>query len=258
MSRRGNAVLAFEFVGDVARGAGAVDDAELCPVHSAQVVVVGIAREVGDDLNPEGLPVLVEKVGIALNVVVADEVDRVLGRDGRFDGADLLVDPADVEDVVSLGLADAGKARALDGEDIDVGLASITRLATALTSSPMRAVGHVVYTIMRLMFGHLIERLVHRLLEALLAAEDDVGLLHVRRPNVLHLKVPVVAGIALGVPRVVGAPDGAMDHLDGVLEDTPDDEFGTAKRAAPFGESSRDRRGVGEREEARACPRRAP
>jgi hypothetical protein len=93
---------------------------------------------------PRACPVLLQQIGVALDVVVADEIDGVFGGDGRLDGAHLLVDPADVEDVVALGLTDAGEAGAFDGEDVDIGARRHHRLATALTSSPMRAVGQVV------------------------------------------------------------------------------------------------------------------
>ena len=77
-----------------------------------------------------------------------------------------------------------------------------------------------------------------RLFEPLVAAEHDVAFLHVGRPDVLHLEVAVVARIALGVPGVVGAADGAVDHLDRVFENAADDELRAAERAAALGQCS--------------------
>ena len=99
------------------------------------------------------------------------------------------------------------------------------------------------------MSRHLVEGFVDGLFEPLVAAEDDVAFLHVGRPDVLHVEVAVVGRIALGVPGVVGAADGAVDHLDGVFEHAADHELGAAERAAAFGQRAGNGLGVGDGKE---------
>ena len=71
-------------------------------VHAAQVVVGAVAGEVGDHLDAEAVPIFLQQLGVALDVVVADEVHGVVAGDLRLQRADLLVDPADIEHVVAL------------------------------------------------------------------------------------------------------------------------------------------------------------
>ncbi len=244
----GDAVALLQLVRDIAGGTGAVDHAELRLMHGPQIIVAAVAREMRDNLNAKPIPVLLQQEGIALDVEVADQVHGVFAGDLLLQRAHLLIDPADIQYMVALGLGDSGKPRALHREDIDVRALThdlLDRRFDVIADQSGRTSGIDDHP---LDVRHLVEGFIDGLGQTLVTAEDDMLFLHVGRPDVLHVEVAVIGRVALGMPGIVGATDRAMDHLDGVFEYAANDQFGAAKGAAAFRQGTWDRRCISDRQ----------
>jgi len=227
-------------------------DVQMRAVNRAQIAVGAVAGEGRQHLDTHALEEIPHDFLVALDIVLTDVVDDVIAGDLRFDVADLLIDPGDVDLVVPARLAGTGEDRRVADGDVDLGHLPhhLVRDRADVVADQGRRAGlvdrHAPDVRKRL------ERRDDVLLQYLLGTENDALLLHVGGDCVVKLEIVVVGDAALGLPSVVGAADRAVADVDHVLHRRADDVLGPAIGAAAFRDRTGDgvevseRRGVGQ------------
>ncbi len=206
--------------------------------------VAGEGRDAGDAAFLED-PVDLEAV--AADVVLAQQVDLVFAGLGRIVFADDMAEHLVVGDMMAGRLGDALVAFA--GEGVDVAVAELFLHVRGdgvdiVTDQPHRAGGEDGDG-----FGmEEVVGLLDRRRQFLLAAEDDVLLLHVGGEAVGHVVFAVRPGVGLvtaGQPGVEAAADGAVHQVDDIAGRAHDHALAAGVGAAAHGDDPRDGPHVG-------------
>ena len=196
------------------RALGADDDIELGPVGVAQLLEPGIAAEAGEDLDPQPVEERQHPPEVAGDVVLADQVDRVFAENRRLGRADHVLE----HDLARQAVADvlvADKAGGVDrdnrnGDLFAGGLADRLHIVAGHGGDA----GGIDEDRLRLL-PVAFRQVENRLVELLLAAEDDVVLQHLGGKA-----APVELGAAgpgpAVVPGVAGAGDRAVHQVDDI------------------------------------------
>ncbi len=214
-----NAELGFHHLGHVIDGAVAHDEVEVGGMGIGKIVIAGVAAEGGNQRDAAVLEEALDLEGIAADVVFPQHVDFELAFPHRVVQAHHVGEDAVVGDVVAGRLTDAFVALATEAEDI------------AIAKFLLHLPGHRVHVVTDEAHGaggedadglgfEEVIGLLHRLLQFLLAAEDNLLFLHVRGEAVGH-KVMVFRVLGLGLvpagqPGIEAAADGAMGNVDDI------------------------------------------
>ena len=211
-------------------------------MHSPEIVIGPVTGKGGKNLDTHSLEIVHHDFLIALDIILADIIDHVIAGDFRFDLSDLILDPGDIDLVVSARLARPSEPGRIADEDIDIRhlfhhfLGDRIDIIADQRGSAGLVDGHAFD------IGKRLECFNDVLLEHFFGAEHDMLFLHIRRIGILELEVVIVADIALGLPCVVGAADRPMTDMDNILHGRADNMLGSAVRAPAF--RNRPRNGV--------------
>ncbi|KAF5038634.1 hypothetical protein DSECCO2_552200 [anaerobic digester metagenome] len=213
-----------------------------------ELVVGRVAGEGGDVRDAAFFEDAVDLEPVAADVVLAQEVDLELaGLLGIVLAHDLAEDLV-VGDVVAGRLADALVAFAAEGEDV-----AVPELGLHLAGHGVDVVADEAHgTGRENRDGPGVEEVVGFLdgrLQLLLAAEDDVLVLHVRGKAVGHEVLVALARrvglVSAGQPGVEAAADGAVGDVDDVAGGPEDDALAAGVGAAAHGDDAGDGAHIG-------------
>ncbi|MNV51747.1 hypothetical protein D3C71_1438050 [compost metagenome] len=208
-------------------------------VHCPKIIIRAIAGKGGQDLNAHAFKIVLHNFLVALDIVLTDIVDHIVAGNFRFHRANLVINPCNIDLVVTARLARSREAGGVTDEDVHFRHFIHDFLRNCADIVPDQRCGAGLVDGHTLDIRECLERFDNVLLQQSFRTEDDMLLFNVSCEGVLELEIVIVTDIALRLPSVIRAPDWPVAHVNDVLHRRADHVLGSAIGATAF----RDRAG---------------